>query len=279
VAHRTATPPPARAGSGRRARVAHRDWYRTFFEGVALDLWDLAVTPEQTRAEADFLERALAPRRGARLLDGPCGAGRHALELAGRGYRVTGVDLSREQIARARARTVEGGRAPGRRRSGAGRLVEWVHADMRDLPPAGGFDGAYCLGNSFGYFDPDGTRAFIRAVAQALDRGGRFAMDTGMAAESILPNFKEKEEHTIGDILFLEENRYHPAESCIETRYTFARAGRATTRTGLQWVYTLQGIRALLAEEGLETREVAGSLDGAPFTLGAPILLLVARKR
>ena len=70
---------------------------------------------------------------------------------------------------------------------GTKRPIEWRQADIRDLPWESTFDAAFCFGNSFGYLDRDGTRAFVRALARALKPGARFAMDTGMVAETILP--------------------------------------------------------------------------------------------
>lgn len=177
---------------------------------------------------------------------------------------MTGVDLSREGIEEAR----------GRARA-TGLSVEWRQADMRDLPWESEFDAAFCFGNSFGYLEPDGTRA----VGRALRPGARFAMDTGNAAESVLPRRQEREWAQVEDILFLEENRYHAAESCIETIYTFVRGGETRTQPGLHWVYTIREIRHLLAEAGLVVKDVLGSLDGEAFQVGSPYLVLVAEKR
>ncbi len=111
------------------------NWQETFFRGVALDAWRQVTTPEMTRPEVDFLVRTLNVGAGAQLLDVPCGNGRHAIELAGRGYKMTGLDLSEEFIAEARAATP---------------AVRWIQGDMRSLPWIAEFDGAYCFGNSFG---------------------------------------------------------------------------------------------------------------------------------
>ena len=70
-----------------------------FFRGVALEMWRRAVSPEQTRAEVDFLEKVLQAGPQSKLLDVPCGNGRHAVELAKRGYSLTGVDSSEEFLA------------------------------------------------------------------------------------------------------------------------------------------------------------------------------------
>src|SRR6185503_17029472 len=82
---------------------------------------------------------------GARVLDVACGHGRHSLELARRGFAVTGVDLSARSIAVAReAAEREGLRAT------------FVERDARDLDFDGEFDAAVNLFTSaIGYFDEE----------------------------------------------------------------------------------------------------------------------------
>lgn len=244
------------------------DWYKTFFSGIVLDMWQRAVPEEQTAMETDFLLGALDAKPGERVLDVPCGGGRHSTGLAMRGLKVTGVDLSEEMLAHARERA-----------SAAGVDVEWAHGDMRDLPWRSEFDGACCLGNSFAYIDPAASRTFLHAVAATLKPGSRFVMDTGMVAESVLPRLREREWLAFDDILFLESNRYIPAESCVETTYTFIRDGKTDTRVGLQWVFTLREIRVMLDEAGLTTLSLLGSHDGAPYQAGSPLLIIVAERR
>lgn len=142
-------------------------WQSNFFRGVALDVWRLAMTPEITATEVQFLERALAIAPGARLLDVPCGNGRHAIELSKRGCRVTGVDLAAEYIDEARLAPID---------------AEWILGDMCDLPWSNVFDGAYCMGNSFGFLDRDAAPTFLQAIARCLKPGGRFALATSTCA-------------------------------------------------------------------------------------------------
>jgi SAM-dependent methyltransferase len=245
------------------------DWYRGFFRDVALDVWRDAIPPSQTQREVEFLVRALRLSAGARVLDVPCGAGRLALPLRERGLRMTGVDLAGEQIAGARRLEEE---------AAAGPAVEWRQADVRDLPWDSAFDAAFCFGNSFGYLDRDGTRAFVRAVARALKPGGRFAMDTAMVAETVLPTLRDRDEALIGGVRFIEENVYHADVRCLETRYTFVRDGASETRGGLHWIFTIPEVCGFFAEAGMRVVGLYGSTDETPFAAGDKVLFLVASK-
>jgi SAM-dependent methyltransferase len=248
---------------------APADWYRDFFRDVALDVWRDAIPPAQTAREVEFLSRALRLAAGARVLDVPCGAGRLTLPLRGRGLHMTGVDLSGEQIGE--ARRLEMGL-----RGGA--AVEWRQADVRDLPWESSFDAAFCFGNSFGYLDRDGTQAFVNALARALKPGARFAMDTAMVAETVLPTLRERDETQIGGVRFIEQNTYHADARCLETRYTFVRDGMSETRSGLHWIFTIDEVRGFLAEAGMRVVGLYGSTDEAPLAAGDKVLFLVATK-
>ena len=80
------------------------NWWESFFEGVAVTMWLQALPAEHTQREADRLACLLAASPGAEILDVPCGAGRLALALVERGYRLTGVDWSSEFLGDARSR-------------------------------------------------------------------------------------------------------------------------------------------------------------------------------
>ncbi len=81
---------------------------------------------------------------GARVLDLACGHGRISLELARRGFHVTGLDL--------RPRSLELARVAA---EGEGLEVEWIRADMREIPPGRRFDAVVNVFTAFGYFDDE----------------------------------------------------------------------------------------------------------------------------
>lgn len=244
------------------------DWWRSFFEGPVVEFWLRAGPPQSaTKEEAAFVAEALGVAPGARLLDVPCGGGRHALALAARGYRVAGVDLSPDFLAAARASAEERELA-----------IDWEHREMRDLPWTDAFDGAYCLGNSFGYLDDAGNAAFLRAVASALRPGARFVLETGYTAEGLFPTLQERAWYPDGDGYCLAARRYDPAEGRLHVAYTFLRDGRALTRTMSARIHTAREVVALLADAGFTAIETYSSLARDPFRIGSPRLLAVATR-
>jgi 2-polyprenyl-3-methyl-5-hydroxy-6-metoxy-1,4-benzoquinol methylase len=172
-----------------------RNWWKGFFTGLALEMWRAVTTEEQTRREADFIEKQLAVPPGSAFLDVPCGGGRLALELASRGYNMTGVEFSGAFVEEARAKSSQ-------------RVLDiaWVQQNMRDLHWNDTFDGAFYFGNSFGYFFEDAQNLqFLRAVGKSLKPGARFALET-CCTELAVRNFQERSWFGAGGILMLEEN-------------------------------------------------------------------------
>jgi SAM-dependent methyltransferase len=243
------------------------DWYRDFFQGVAVELWHRAVPPQQSALEVDFAWQELGLLPGSRVLDVPCGHGRHSVELARRGAMVTAVDISADALALARSAA-----------AAANVTALWCAADVSqpvDLPPC---DAAITLGNSFGYFGPERMPHFVASVARALQPGGRWLIDSGMVAESILVNLKPEMDFTIGEIGFQVRSEYLAVESCLHSKFTFTQGGRSETREIWHWVFTVGEIRRMLAAAGLRTLATYGSLNREPYQLGSHYLYLVCEK-
>jgi SAM-dependent methyltransferase len=236
------------------------NWWEHFFEGAAVDLWLQALSPEHTEREADFLERTLAVRPGAALLDVPCGGGRLAMALAQRGYQPTGVDWSEAFLTHARA-------------SDTARQVTWEQRDMRDLPWHATFDGAFCFGNSFGYLDDEGNAAFLRAVASALKPGGRFVLETPMVLENLLGHLQDRPWWPVGDMQLLVANTYDHTRQRLDIEYTFVSNGRLDVRRGSHRAYAFRELVELIQSAGFTVQ-----LD-SPWTRQAHTVSFICTRR
>lgn len=245
------------------------DWYEDFFHGIPLDLWRKAIPPEHTKAEGEFLVQALECPTGGCLLDVPCGNGRLSFELARRGYRVTGIDLSEEFIEEAKSRSTNTGGTP---------VPQFILGDMRTIEGQAIYGGGYCFGNSFGFMVHADMEKFLRGVARALKPGARFVVETGMAAESVLPKFEAETSHQIEDIHVTIKEQYLADESCVESEYVFERNGKVESRFARHWIYTAAEIRRMLEHAGFAIENVYGSLKSEPYLLGSQELIVVVRR-
>lgn len=242
-------------------------WYTDFFTELPNTFWRAAVPPEATEAEVDFVMDECGLRPGSRVLDVACGSGRHALELAGRGCQVTGVDVSAEAIGHAGATAARDGLT-----------LDLVVGDMRTLPEVR-VDAAICMGNAFGYLEHEGTQRFLADLAARVVPGGRLVIDYGFVAESLLPNLAvEEPPMTIGGVEATSVNEYDAARGRWITNFTFRRGAEVHHGTSVQHVYTAAEVSRLVTAAGFGDVALYGDPDRTPFTLGSPRLLLTARR-
>src|SRR5215470_14463116 len=141
-------------------RVDH-DWWKTLFDEVYL-VTDapFVCNPALTKCEVDVIEAVLHLQPSARILDLCGGQGRHALELARRGYQhLTVLDYSDFLLARGRWEA-----------AAAGLSVTFCHGDARATTfAAASFDTVLLMANSFNQFiDAADDRQVLAEVARLL---------------------------------------------------------------------------------------------------------------
>lgn len=150
--------------------MKRRNEWEEFFDGHAPVYMDNSFT-KNTIEEVEFVLEELRLPPGSRILDVGCGTGRHAVELARRGYQVRGVDISSGMLAEAEKAARE-----------ADVDVEWIHADATQFIPDRLFDAAICLCE--GAFSLLGSEddpmehdlAILRNIHAALKPGARFIL-------------------------------------------------------------------------------------------------------
>ncbi|MGW6930324.1 class I SAM-dependent methyltransferase [Lentzea sp. NPDC054927] len=233
-------------------------WYTTFFTDLANSFWRGAVQPAQTVAEIDFVTGFTT---GSRVLDAPCGSGRHSIELVGRGYSVIGLDISSEAIAFARTLNSD---------------VDWRLDDVRNLASHGvTADIAICMGNSFGYLTHPESEQFLADLAAAAPVA---VLDYGCAAEVLLPSLPGEIRMSAGGVDMIAANSYDVATGRLLIDFTFTDGERVQRSGCVQHVYPAGELSRMLIAAGFSSVELFGDTDGSAFGIGSHRLLAVARR-
>jgi SAM-dependent methyltransferase len=236
-------------------------WYTDFFTEPANTFWRGAVAHEQTVAEIDFVLAVTGITPGDHVLDVPCGSGRHSIELARRGYDVTGLDVSAEAITHARQSEVD---------------VDWRLADFTDLASHSlAADAAICMGNSFGYLDHAANQRFLADLAAAAPT---LVVDYGCVAEAILPYPPGEIRMSAGGVDMVAVNHYDAAHGRLLIDFTFTMGERTQQAACVQHVYTAAELSRMLVAAGYRQVDLYGDTDRGEFQLGSPRLLAVARR-
>jgi SAM-dependent methyltransferase len=219
--------------------------------------------------EAEQILALVHPPQHAAVLDLCCGPGRNALELARRGFRVTGVDRTPRYIEAARA-------AAGRE----GLTLEFVQEDMRRFQRPAAFALALNLFSSFGYFtEAEEDRKVLRNLHASLMPGGTVLLEMA-GKEPLARDFQPRtwHRHAERDEYLLEERIVREGWSVIENHWIWIHGAEQKVFTWHIRLYSGAELAGLLTEAGFSTVQLYGSLSGAPYDQTAQRLIAVATK-
>ncbi len=249
---------------------AARDWWQEFFESPDCVPLSFFPSARETDREVTGLQQILGLNTAMRIADLCCGAGRHALRLAERGYRVWGLDASALLLARAQEKAAQ-----------QGLQIPLIRGDARHLPFAdGAFEVVLNLFNSFGYCESDADNEMVlQEAVRCLAPGGQFLLETRHAQHLILFAPLRQEVQTVeGDTLIMS-CRYDRQRHRLETTWhTTQRPKRQVYRASIR-LYQLEELRALATKAGLEEIGVYSGYEGRQFTGYERVLIYHGRKR
>ncbi len=240
------------------------EWWRSFFDRTYTRLWSAAGFFDHGTAEIEGIQQLLRAHLGTdvglRILDVPCGFGRHSFALHKAGHHVTGLDLSADQLAMATQDH------PG---------PVYVRGDMR-TPPAGPFDAVLNLFSSIGYFcdDAEEVRA-LQAWHDVLVPGGLLVIETNHR-DRIAVIHSPGEELPVGATGAVELGTMDWATGIMHRR---VRLADGQERPFTLRVYAATELIALVRRAGFDDVTVTGGWDGAPLGPQTRLVLTARRPR
>ncbi|MBN2737076.1 MAG: class I SAM-dependent methyltransferase [Spirochaetales bacterium] len=225
------------------------------------DSWEGAVQ------DISAIEKLTGINAPAQVLDMPCGPGRHALELASRGYPVTGVDRTKHYLDEAKYKAAE-----------ENLEIEWVHDDMRDFHRLNYFDMVINLYTSFGYFeDPAEDMTAAQNFHLSLKPGGKLIMEM-MGKEVLARIFSPRDWYEEEGVVYLEEREVTRDWTWVENRWVAIKDNQRFDYKFSHRVYSGQELKDLLLSVGFDRVLLYGGLDGQPYDNEAIRLVVVAVK-
>jgi SAM-dependent methyltransferase len=231
------------------------DWYRKFYEKR-----DIFTHPEEEKAyrekqrsithrEAEDLCRLMDLAPGSRILDVYCGNGRHAVELAQKGFEVTGVDTSFSRITFARNWARDEGFS-----------ASFLMGDAQFLPLGRVFEAVVILGGSFTHFlHEEKNISLLRGLRKVLKPGGLLLIDN--------PNPLRfwRIQHPEGTLADQKEVPY----------FDFP-LGKGKTGGYVRY-YGIDRMISLFKEADLDVQGILGSREGKSYTVESPRMIIIGQ--
>jgi ubiquinone/menaquinone biosynthesis C-methylase UbiE len=244
------------------------DWWSTYFDAQYLLEYEPIFTPERDRREVARLIEILGLPSGARVLDVPCGQGRHAHLLAESGLNVDGLDYSADLLRIAKAR-------------GTGKTLRYTRGDMRSLPTRwrGRFDAALNLFTSFGFFvQPSDDATVIREFARVLKPGGVLLWHGG-SRDGVMARFLSRDWWQTSDgTMVAHERRFDPMSGVLTIQSTWNGRKARGQREHRVRLYTATRLAELCADAGLIVEQAYDGWRDRPLQRRSSEMVLVARK-
>jgi SAM-dependent methyltransferase len=255
--------------SVKRANVKQTDWWATYFDAHYLLEYQPIFDFARDRQEVARLIDILALPSGARILDVPCGQGRHAHLLAEAGYQVDGLDYSTHLIDLAKKR-------------GTGRLLKYTRGDMRKLPAAwtGRFDAVVNLFTSFGFFtEPSDDALVISQFARVLKPGGALVWHGG-SRDGVMAKFISRDWWKSDDGTMIGHQRaFDPLSGVLTIKTSWEGPSGSGAREHRIRLYTATRLAELCLDAGLVVEEVYDGFRDRSLARRSGEMLLVARRR
>jgi SAM-dependent methyltransferase len=241
------------------------DWYENWFGSP---FYRILYENRDGQEAYEFIETLLCylkPPAESSMLDIACGEGRYAIQLADKGFDVTGIDISHASIEAAKAHEQDN--------------LHFFVQDMRMPFYVNYFDYSFNFFTSFGYFEYSRNhRLAAKSFAAGLKRGGTLVIDylngnfitNGLVPHSTVVRGSYKfniskrleHKHVVKDISFVDAD------------------GKQRAYTETVAIFSLHDFIKMFGDAGMELVATFGDYKLNPYDeSGSPRMVMIFKKK
>lgn len=244
------------------------EWYNNdeFWDVMSHKLFAVK-DPAETKKEIEQIISLTGITPGSKLLDLCCGQGRHSLEFARRGYKVTGVDRTKRYLEKAKKEAARENLS-----------VEFIEDDMTDFKRKIYFNAIITMYTSFGYFEEhnDNMKVLYNSYS-SLKKKGLLLIDV-VGKEILQRKFTERESFELDGITYIEERKVINNWSRIENRWIMLKDNLQKEFKLSHWIYSENELKKMLSNAGFSSVKIFGDLAGGQYDENAERLIAIALK-
>ena len=229
-----------------------KEWYKDWFSSKDyLDVYRHRNS-EDTERLVNLITSTVNPEPDAEILDAACGAGRHAIKFAKKGFNVTAFDLSETLLQigvdEAKQHNVS---------------IDFLNSDIRTFMTDTKFDLVLSLFTSFGYFESDDENfIFPKNAFNMMKHKGYYVLDY-FNKNFVEHNLVEESERKVNEKEIVE-NRFIENDRVIK-RISIREENQNNEYVESVKLYSLEQIEERFKSIGFKTVNVFGDYLGNPF--------------
>lgn len=235
-------------------------------------LFDKTMTlKDRTVMEVEGLINILDLKKKGKILDIPCGYGRHSIELAERGFHIIGSDLNAVHLKKARKNAKK-----------RNVKVKFVKENMIDIKYNAEFDILINMFFSFGIFGNDQKNfRVLKKFFKALKPGGKFLMHTTANPPDIISGLRTgKSLRNLASGSKLRTNSYYnPKTKRLEGSWIIEKKdGLKIKKDYSVRIYTKEEFLKICKKAGFKNFSIYGDWMKNPYRNDSKQMIIVAKK-
>ncbi|MDH4221902.1 MAG: class I SAM-dependent methyltransferase [candidate division Zixibacteria bacterium] len=245
--------------------IKNTDWWNDFFPTFRSVFY--RISKKDTNAQVRYIIKKLNISPGNKFLDCPCGIGRIALPLAGRGIKVTGIDIIPSYLEEL-----------GKKAKRQDLMIKLVRNDMRRINFKEEFDAGANLWTSYGYFEKESDNLLVlKKMYQALKPGGKFMLHV-INRDWIMANYSPRDWFQAGDIRVLEKRKFDYATSINHSEWCFLKEGKETSHQVIIRMYSYHELIAMFKSVGFVDINGYGTIKDEPISRDTMMMFIIGTK-